>query len=158
MANTKSETLDWALWFYWIMATTLGWLLGSSLFRGIPIIISGAVIAAFQWTVLYKRTQKAWRWIVWSSVGWITGYILYILLLSAISEFLLGPVIGVAVGITQWFILRTEVNWAGWWIIFSILGWTTGFTLLPGMLTTGALPGALTGLTLVILFRFSPQK
>ena len=49
MTDTKSETMDWALWFYWIMATTLGWLAGSLLFNGIPIIISGVAIAALQW-------------------------------------------------------------------------------------------------------------
>jgi hypothetical protein len=54
--------------------------------------------------------------------------------------------------------LRKEVEWAGWWIIINILAWTTGLTVLPGLLSSGALPGALTGLALVILFRFSPFK
>jgi hypothetical protein len=158
MANDKSKTMDWALWFYWIMATTLGWLLGSLLFNGIPIIIAGAAIAAFQWAVLYQRIQRAWRWAVLSSLGWIVGYILLAVFFSTEMDLLVGPVLGGIVGVVQWALLKKEVDWAGWWIIISILAWTTGLTVLPGMLSSGALPGALTGLTLVILFRFSVKE
>ena len=158
MINTKSETLDWALWFYWIMATTLGWLAGVLFFSGIPLVISGAAIAAFQWSVLYKRIKKAWRWLVFSSLAWITGYILFILLIPQQMGLLIGPFLGAVLGIVQWLILRREVEWAGWWIPISILAWTTGLTLMPGALTSGALPGALTGLTLVILFRYAASR
>jgi len=73
-------------------------------------------------------------------------------------NFLIGPVMGGSVGIMQWLVLKKEVEWAGWWIIISILAWTTGLTLMPGSLTSGSLPGALTGLTLIILFRFSSNR
>lgn len=139
------------------MATTLGWLLGSIFFQGIPVVISGVAVAAFQWAVLYKRIPKGWRWLLASSLGWIIGYILFMIFLSADFGFLLGPVLGGTVGIAQWFLLRKEVYWAGWWIIMSILAWTTGLTLFPGLLSSGALPGALTGLALVILFGFSSK-
>ncbi|MBN1454576.1 MAG: hypothetical protein JW963_26400 [Anaerolineales bacterium] len=155
MKDAKSEIMDWALWFYWIMATTLGWLAGSLLFNGIPIIISGAAIAVLQWAVLYKRIHKAWRWAVFSTLGWIAGYILFVIFFSANGSFLIGPLMGGVTGVVQWFLLRKEVEWAGWWVIISIMAWTTGLTLIPGLLTSGALPGALTGLTLVILFRYS---
>ena len=155
MKDTKSESPDWAFWFYWIMATTLGWLAGNLFFSGIPIVISGVAIAAFQWAVLYKRLQKAWRWAIFSSLGWIVGYILFVILFTSDMGFLLGPLLGGVLGVVQWSILRKELEWAGWWIIISILAWTMGLTLMPGMLTSGSLPGALTGLTLVILFRFS---
>jgi serine/threonine-protein kinase len=147
--------MDWALWFYWIMATTLGWILGSLLFAGIPVVISGVTIAAFQWAVLYKRIPNAWRWVVASSIGWIAGYTFYLLIFAENLGILLGPVLGGVVGIAQWFLLRKEVDWAGWWIVISLLAWTTGLTLVPGLFSSGALPGALTGLALVILFRFA---
>jgi hypothetical protein len=158
MIDTKSETIDWVFWFYWIMATTLGWLLGSIFFQGIPVVISGVAIAAFQWAVLYKRIPKAWRWVILSSLGWIAGYILFVIFFAANLGFLLGPLVGATVGIAQWFLLRKEVDWAGWWIVISILAWATGLILMPGLLTSGALPGALTGLSLVILFRFSGKN
>ena len=158
MTDTKSESMDWALWFYWIMATTLGWLAGSMFFNGIPLVISGVAIAGLQWAVLYKRIQKAWRWAILSSLGWIIGYILLAIFFPAFMMLLVGPVMGGILGLVQWFLLKQEVEWAGWWIVISMLAWTTGLTLMPGFLTSGALPGALTGLTLVILFRYSSSK
>jgi hypothetical protein len=159
MKDTKPESLDWTFWFYWIMATTLGWLTGSLFFSAIPIVISGVGIAAFQWAVLFKRIQKAWRWMIFSSLGWIAGYIIFVISVPGEMGYLLGPILGGVLGVMQWFILRKELDWAGWWIVVSILAWTTGLTVMPGFLTSGALPGALTGLTLVILFRFSsPEK
>ena len=137
------------------MATTLGWLAGNLFFEGIPVIVSGVAIAAFQWAVLYKRIHKAWRWMVISSLGWIAGDILAVIILPADLSLLSGPIIGGVTGILQWILLRREIDWAGWWIIISVLAWTTGLTLVPGLLTSGSLPGALTGLALVILFRFS---
>jgi hypothetical protein len=150
--------MDWALWFYWIMATTLGWLVGVFLFNGIPLVISGVAIAAFQWSVLYKRIQNSWRWLVFSALGWIAGTIFLVLSVPDQMGLLAGPVLGAVLGVVQWLILRKELEWAGWWIPISILAWTTGLTLMPGFLTSGALPGALTGLTLVILFRYSSPK
>lgn len=155
MNNEKSDSMDWALWFYWIMASTVGWVIGNLLFSGIPIVIAGLAVAAMQWAVLQGRIKNAWRWGIFSTIGWIGGYILFVTLLSADLGILLGPVLGLAVGIPQWLILKKEVDWAGWWIIMSIIGWTTGLTILPGLLTSGALPGAWTGLTLVLLFRYS---
>ena len=37
---------------------------------------------------------------------------------------------------------------AGWWIVINIIAWTTGLTLMPGFLLTGAMAGALTGLAM----------
>lgn len=158
MTDTKSQVLDWTLWFYWIMASTLGWILGGTLFTGIPMLAAGVVIAGFQWTVLYRRIHKAWRWFIVSALGWIVGYILFVILIPTDLGFLIGPVMGGVLGLAQWFIWKMEFDWAGWWIPISILAWTTGLTLLPGALTSGSLPAALTGLALVILFRFSPVK
>jgi len=156
MTSLKSETMDWTLWFYWIMATTTGWIIGQ-LFNGIPIVIAGAAISAIQWAVLYKRIQKSWRWGVFSTVGWIGGYILSVILFSENAGIFLGPFIGIAIGGMQWLILKNEFDWAGWWIVISMLAWTTGLLIMPGLFTSGALPGALTGLALVILFRFSSK-
>jgi len=155
MTKINTESMDWALWFYWIIATTIGWMVGEMFFSGLPVIVSGVAISALQAVVLYKRIHKSWRWAVLSSAGWITGYILYVLIFSSNTGILVGPIVGGAIGLAQWFLLRREFSWAGWWIIISILAWSTGLTTVPGLLTSGALPGTLTGLTLVILFRYS---
>lgn len=158
MKDTSSKTMDWAFWFYWIMSTTLGWVMGSALFAGIPLAAAGIVIAGFQWTVLYKRIPKAWRWFFLSALGWIVGYILIVIFVPAKLGFLIGPIMGGMLGLMQWFVLKQEFEWAGWWVVVSILAWTTGLILMPGALTSGSLPGALTGLALVIFFRFSSSQ
>ena len=152
--DIQHQTYDWGLWFYWISATTSGWLIGSLFFSGIPLIISGVLIAALQWAVLYKRIDKAWQWFILSSAAWTIGMIIVVLFLPQ-SNLLQAPILGCFLGAAQWAILRKHFYWAGWWIPISILAWTTGLTLMPGLFTTGALPGALTGITLVILFKFS---
>ena len=86
------------------------------------------------------------------------SYILFMILIPEQPGILVGPFMGGVLGIVQWWILRQEVDWAGWWIPISILAWTTGLTVMPGALTSGALPGALTGLTLVILFRYASPR
>ena len=157
MTDSKSETLDWALWFYWIIATTVGWLFGSLFSSVIPVAVSGVAIATLQGLVLYKRIQKAWRWTVFSSLGWIAGYIFSVLFLPDELGGLIGLFMGGLLGVLQWLLLKQEFEWAGWWIPISIVAWTTGMSLMPGALTSGALPGALTGLALVILFRFAKR-
>jgi hypothetical protein len=153
------KSMDWAFWFYWIMATTIGWMVGQMFFSGIPIIVSGVAISVLQGVVLYQRIHKSWRWSVISGLSWIIGYILHLILFSSNAGNLVGPMIGATVGISQWLLLRKEFDWAGWWIIICILAWTSGLTTMPGLISSGTLPGALTGITLVILFRFSsPPK
>ena len=96
--TSESTQLDWQLWFYWIMATTLGWLIGNLLFQGIPFLIAGGIIAAFQWSVLFKRMHKAWLWIIHTFVGWFSGYLASILLFPDHAAFWSGPLVGLTVG------------------------------------------------------------
>jgi hypothetical protein len=140
------------------MATTLGWLLGSFLLPGVALVTSGILVSVFQWFVLQGRIARPWRWIIVTSVGWFAGYLIAFLLVPQELNFFEGMIIGLAAGLAQWIVLRREVNWAGWWILFSMIGWTTGITLMPGLLLTGTMAGALTGFFLEILLRFSKSK
>jgi hypothetical protein len=149
-------SFDWALWFFWIMATTWGWLLGSLILPGVTMIIAGVLIGVFQWLVLQGRIPNVWRWIVATGAGWTLGYLITFLMVPRELEFLQGTVIGLTTGVAQWFVLRRALHWSGWWIVFSIIGWTTGLTLLPGVLLTGTMAGVFTGIPLEILLR-SPK-
>jgi hypothetical protein len=150
---SKILSIDWALWFFWIMATTLGWLLGGLIVSGLTIVISGALVGVFQWLVLQDRIAHPWRWIVFTFCGWTIGYL--IIFIASPREFKMfdGMLIGFTTGVAQWMILRHELHWAGWWIIFTVIGWTTGLTILPGIMLTGTLSGVMTGLALEILLR-----
>jgi hypothetical protein len=132
------------------MATTLGWLLGGLILSGLTLVTSGFLVGIFQWLVLNGRIARPWRWIPATIAGWSLGYLISFFLLPQELE---GAVIGFTTGIAQWVILRREVRWSGWWIIFSLIGWTTGLNLLPGLMLTGTMAGALTGVCLEVLLR-----
>lgn len=158
MVFSKILSFDWALWFQWVVATTLGWFIGGFLFPGVTLVTSGVAIAILQWLVLQGRIQNSWRWVLASIVGWMIGYFIVVLGVPPGLEAFNGVVLGLAVGIAQWSILRQELHWAGWWIIFSAIGWTTGLFLLPGVMLTGIMVGALTGFALEILLRSPKPK
>lgn len=148
----RSKSFDWAFWFFWIMATTWGWILGGFLVAGIALLITGLAVAILQWLVLKQRIGRSWRWISVTGIGWAAGWVLVVAALPEF-DFMHGLVLGAATGLAQWTVLRREVYWAGWWIVISTIAWTTGLTLLPGALTSGVIPGALTGIALELLLR-----
>lgn len=152
MSGRDGPTFDSAFWFQWIIATTVGWVLARVLLPTIADVAAGVGASALQWPILYGRIPKAWRWVVASASAWIAGSILLLITLPADLGFLMGgAILGAVLGVAQWLILRHEVRWAGWWIVMSIIAWITGLTLIPGILSTGALAGALTGVTLMLL-------
>lgn len=154
MPEPKSLSLDWALWFLWIMATTLGWVLGRFLLPNLAFVTIGIGLAILQWLVLQHRIRRAWRWIVATTFGWLLGSTLVQAFLPEGMDFLAGVIVGVTIGAAQWLILRSELYWAAWWIVMNIIAWTTGMALLPGIMLTGVMVGAITGLALILLIRF----
>ena len=116
------------------MATTWGWLLGGLILPELTWVIAGVLVGIFQWLVLQGRVARPWSWIVATGMGWVAGYFITLFALPQELEVLTGMILGLTTGIAQWLILRRELHWAGWWIIFSMIGWITGLTLLPGSL------------------------
>jgi len=155
---SKILSFDWTLWFFWIMATTLGWFLGGLIFSSLSLITSGLFIGIFQWLVLQGRIAHPWHWIISTFSGWTVGYLIMFFAIPRGFEVFDGVIIGLTTGIAQWVILRRKLHWAGWWIIFSVIGCITGLTLLPGVMLTGTMAGALTGLALEILLRHPKLK
>lgn len=154
----NNQPIDWAMWFMWIIATSIGWLIGAYMLPGFPALVSGVSIASLQWAVLYRRIPKAWYWAAASSIGWAIGWTVIVLRLPPQLEILASSVIGATTGIAQWVILRRLIYWSGWWIPISIIAWTTGLTIIPGALTSGAIPGCITGIALVLLMRYAPKE
>lgn len=155
LSGKERNTFDWALWFYWLMATTWGWLVGELLFPGVGRITVGLFVGIFQWLVLLRRIHTAWRWILVSGLGWGVGWLIDFTLIPNELYFFSGMVLGASIGIAQWLLLRHEVQWGLWWIVISIVGWSTGLTLFPGLLLTGMMAGLITGTGLALLLRRS---
>ncbi len=164
MPNQKqsSLTFDWALVFYWMMATTSGWLFGWLLLPAIALVTGGVGAGIMQCLVLYRRIPRAWRWILVTAIGWLAGLAIIIPLVPAGMGFLSGIVIGAVTGTAQWILVRREVHWAGWWIAVSALAWATGLSLapasgsavLPRIVLAGVMPSVMTGITLELLLQF----
>jgi len=64
-----------------------------------------------------------------------------------------GGILGLSVGVSQWFILRQWFKLSWWWIIVSTLGWALGLTGFLGESLVGAVVGAVTGFALELLLR-----
>ncbi len=70
------------------------------------------------------------QWVVASIVGMFVGFFLGFLVAASIPDVLgrwfgfsvFGIVLGIAVGILQWFILRRRVSVAGWWVLATAVG------------------------------------
>ncbi len=152
MYRKTISKFDWYLWFLWIMATTLGWVMSQLLLPSIGPVIAGFGIGIMQGFVLRDRLKNLWRWSLATGIGWIIGIGIVLSVITDESGFSYGLIVGATTGISQWLILRNTVYLSGWWIVISIIGWFTGLSLLPGLLTSGALPGMLTGIALELLF------
>jgi hypothetical protein len=132
----------------------LGWTLSAFLAPNIGPVIAGFAIGILQWVILQNYISNAWRWSIATGVGWAIGLAIILFTIPQELGLLYGAILGLTVGIAQWFILRQDVQRSGWWIAISVIGWTAGLTLLPGPLTTGVLAGALTGVALELLLRY----
>lgn len=151
---SKILSFDWTLLFFWIVATTLGWLVGGLILTGLTIITSGVSVGILQGLVLQGHIRRPWHWVIATTAGWTVGYIIMFFGIPRELEILDGVTIGLTTGVAQWVVLRRELQWAGWWVIFSVVGWITGLTLFPGVMLTGTMAGALSGLALEILLRY----
>ena len=106
------------------------------------------------------------QWVVANLAGWLIGFALCEALQSFVSTVLVdGLVIGSAVGIAQWLVLRRWISPVGWWVALSIIGFGVGkalaeaalpaTTTLPGYALTGAIIGVVVGLAQWVVLRRS---
>jgi len=145
--------LDWTFLVYWMMATTIGWIMGGFFAAGISLIVTGLAIGVLQWIPLEKRLAGAGRWIPATWAGWGLAQFELVLVNPSQNTFVTGLLVGLLVGIAQWLLLRNHLPLAAWWVAINVVAWTTGFWLMPGIFTSGMIPGLVTGLALDVLLR-----
>jgi hypothetical protein len=123
-----------------------------------------------QYVLLRQYLTRMGWWVLVTVAGWFLGVLLIALpswlgwtdaLLSNLDLILL--VMGLAIGITQWSLLRRQLARAGWWIVANVVGWgllgliTTGNSLDQyGLFTLGFLPACTTAAMLALLMRQVP--
>jgi hypothetical protein len=163
--NPGILSFDWALLFYWMVATTFGWVLAWLLLPTIALVVAGVGAGVIQCFALYRRVPRAWQWILATAAGWMAGLALAIPLVPAGMGILTGALVGTTTGTAQWLLLRRRVHWAGWWIGVSVLAWAMGASLappsglaaLPRIVLSGMVPGVMTGVSLELLLRYPKE-
>jgi hypothetical protein len=158
-SSHPAPSIEWGLWFQWVLATTLGWLLGLVILGETGI---GLTVGVAQWLVLRTRLSRTGWWIIASAAGWLLGWAVLVsgLVLppgtSGLTTVLSGAVLGLALGLAQWVALRQMMPQAGWWVFASVAGWTVALTGVLGQTVVGVVAGALTGFMLDFLLRAAP--
>jgi hypothetical protein len=145
------SNVGWIVWLQWITATGIGWAFGeaaasfisedSVLLGTVHTAVSGVVLGMSQWLVLRSRIEMAGRWIVATAIGSGLGGAVgfaasFASGASVIQPWALLP-LGVALGVCQWLILRSQLARAGWWILAYALGLPVSFVV--GLLVSFAL-------------------
>jgi len=110
--------------------------------------IVGGLLGIGQWFVLRKRVPRSGQWVLASSVGvavgsFLSGPIDYAIFSDPIAtlfervDFLflllftvIGIAMGVAIGVSQWFILKEWTSKAKWWIIVVPVSFIAGLLML----------------------------
>ena len=166
----------WRLWFLWLMTGAYGWGttvevtgLGELTLQSSPprimagylgVTIAGILVGVLQWLVIRKKLAQAAWWMLTSigaaaifgvvvfgvgkfnaDIGWVVGTGLY----------------GTVAGVLQWFVLKRQVQRAGWWVLACTVGWVVGIPVakMVGWNGLGATYGIITGTVLVLLLRQS---
>ena len=182
--TTPSTSLtrdDWSLGIRWVVATTLGWVIGFAIcaaqkafFESISGdgAVIGVCVGIVQSIALRGRVKHTGWWIVASVVGFAVGKFaadaIAASIAGAVGFALGGAAIGAALGAAQWLVLRRQVVQAGLWVPATALAWAVGWSVISTVdevaggptattyligATGAALAGVITGSTLIWLRR-----
>ena len=182
-----SGPLAW--WIAWLLISQIQRVVGSTVQVGgqsritedfllgtILLPLFGLLTGLLQALLLRRTLPRMGWWIVATVLGWLLPFavlrLLSVLLAPVLdvnstqARMLLGMLIGGSMGLMQWLVLRPRVPNAAWWILASVLGWTTtalvtGETLSStlDMLAVVLLPPIATGFALwLLLDRFQEQR
>lgn len=129
----------------------------------IPMV--SLLTGAFQSALLRRYLPRMSGWVLATAGGWLLGILLVLMPdwlhwrngYQDLDQALLS--LGLAIGITQWLLLRRRLSHAGWWIAATVVGWgllalVTGDTLNQfGLLALGLLPASVTAAALALLMK-----
>lgn len=167
----------------WVLANVVGWTVG--LYAGVlnPVcfagtgVIAGLLLGTAQWWALRgsplveqaEGTPPSRRWIMMTFVGAAVGLIpaaiigaLLFLFANGLAALLAGGLLGLAVGLGQWMMLRQISGRAVLWLAVNALGGAACglLTIIPiirgvplGLLAGAALFGYVTGRVLDVMIR-----
>jgi hypothetical protein len=123
-----------------------------------------------QYVLLRQCLPRMGWWVLVTVAGWFLGVLLIALpgwlgwMDAPLNNLdLIFLMMGLAIGITQWLLLRRRLPLAGWWIAASALGWGLLGLITPGnsldqygLFTLGFLPACATAAMLALLMSRVP--
>ena len=93
--TVERSQVGWGFWLKWVLASTVGVVVGSIMVLVIGLLIYGLLEELFG----SAGTDIVFEfWLTW----WVMGIML-----------------GIGVGILQWLVLRRRITGAGWWVLAS---------------------------------------
>jgi len=134
----------------------------------VPIV--SLLTGALQYGLLRNYLPRMGWWVFATVAGWLLGVLLIALpgwlswTDTPLNDLdLIFLVMGLAIGITQWLLLRRRLARAGWWIAANVLGWGLLGLITPGnsldqygLFTLGFLPACATAAMLALLMNRVP--
>lgn len=172
MRDIRTRIRPWQTLTWWTLASFVGWvtgmamgalvtMLGSRLFglnedRGLVyamLLSVGLACGAAQSRILRGYLPGAWRWIPGTLGGYLLVMVLFVVASGAkvaISDPITFVVVGAAISIPQWLLLRRYFRGTGLWVLASAAGFLS-FLWLAGnpagslgeFIAVGAILGAL---------------
>ncbi len=149
--KAEKSIAAWKLWLSWLLGAFAALIIGLALLvfgvgeaiNNAPPAVSGMVIGLIfgiglgvaQWLVLRKRIDgiSLWApitigvWVVFWSMNFAElfgeGTGVFGKLIEGLGH---GGLLGALTGAGQWFVLRSKVRKAHWWILISALSWAIG--------------------------------
>ena len=93
-------------------------------------ILYGTLIGIAQWVVLRNRLRYGYRWIVATALGecvyWILAFAPDANLTSMGRGSLIGACGGLALGASQWTVIRRDLRYAWAWVVATVVGSVLG--------------------------------
>ena len=185
--QSERKNIGWRLWGRWVLATTIGWAVGSIAAFIVAHLVApivhiviphetnlvfglclGAVVGIVQRRFAPNPITASGRWVLSTSIGMGIPFVV-----AAIAgEFrgghpgvglvLIAAVGGLIAGLLQLRNVRRHSGRSGWWVLASIVGWGLGWLAVEigfgvGLLVGGVPLGVVTGGALVWLLQSPPS-
>ena len=113
------------------------------LFNYTFFLFAGLATGGLQYAFLRRYLPRMGWWVLATTGGWLLGMLLFLIpgwlnLTKIFLNFgLMFVLVGLAVGIAQWLLLRRRLSQAGWWIAANVVGWW-----LVALITVGGAPAS----------------
>lgn len=155
VSEAKVQRNEFGMWLLWTLATTVGMLLGLTIFipfldnldlwlaRILVPVVGGFLVGTLQWLVLRMYLTHSADWVLNGGAGWSLGYALGLIIIQILGGSPFGALLayvlfGLIIAIFQWPVLRREIPNVVPWVLASVTGWALGAYLAQAALNAYA--------------------